>query len=511
MSREACLAELRALIPPDRLLTDPAELYVYESDGFTIAHARPAAVVFPLSTEEVAAVVKTLAKHKVQIVPRGTGTGLAGGCVAYENGVVVSTSKMNRILTIDLQNRVAHVQAGVRNTGLSDAVALLPLDVTGAAAVEPPATTSPSKDAVDASAGLKGMANPYHFSPDPSSQRASTLGGNASTNAGGIHVLKDFVTSNHVLGMEMVLSDGEVVRIGAWNGAYESGPFDLPGLICGHEGTFGLITSLWVRLVPKATSFRTLVAMYRTTPDACNTVSDIIGAGFLPAAMEMMDGAMIQIVEDAFAFGFDRAAQALVLIEIDGIEELLDAQVAEIIAICNRHNPMNIEKSEDPARRAALWKARKSAFGAIGRVSRSYCTQDACVPRSMLAQVLTRIDEIGREHGLKITNVFHAGDGNVHPIFLYDDRDETQVQNTLEAAEKVLKYCIDIGGTVTGEHGVGVEKIHIMPYQFDKATMEQFRRVKLAFDPMEQINAGKLIPSEKVQVNLMKPGRQVPQ
>jgi glycolate oxidase len=355
------------------------------------------------------------------------------------------------------------------------------------------------------------VLNTYHFAPDPSSQRASSIGGNASTNAGGIHTLKDFVTSNHILGLEMVLANGEVINVGGHNGAYEGGPFDLPGLICGHEGTFGIICSLWVRLVPKATSFRTIIAFYSTTADACNAVSEIIAAGHLPAAMEMMDGSMIQIVEDAFHFGFSRKAQAMVLIELDGVESLLDAQMKEVCAICDSHHPISGQTSADPARRAALWKARKSAFGAIGRISHSYCTQDACVPRSKLAEVLQRIDEIGKEHGLSITNVFHAGDGNVHPIFLYDDRDELQVQNTLAAAEKVLKYCIDVGGTVTGEHGVGVEKLHIMPYQFDQATMEQFLRVKEAFDPDERINAGKLMPSEKVKISLLKPGRHVPQ
>jgi glycolate oxidase len=520
MNRQALISDLIAATAAERVITDPAELYVYESDGFTIAHARPAAVVFVTSTQEVQAVIKILIRHDAQIVPRGTGTGLAGGCVAFDNGVVVSTVKMNKILSIDLDNRVAHVQAGVRNTALSDAVAQLPLEVEASlSAQEPPATSSPSFDPVDAMAGAAlttpkkytPTTNPYHFAPDPSSQRASSIGGNASTNAGGIHTLKDFVTSNHILGLEMVLANGEIIKVGGHNGAYEGGPFDLPGLICGHEGTFGIICSLWVRLVPKAQSFRTIVAFYSTTKDACNTVSEIIAAGHLPAAMEMLDGAMIQIVEDAFHFGFSRQAQAMVLIELDGIESLLDAQMRDVCAICDSHNPMSGQTSSDPNRRAALWKARKSAFGAIGRISHSYCTQDACVPRSKLAEVLQRIDEIGKEHGLSITNVFHAGDGNVHPIFLYDDRDEEAVQNTLAAAERVLKYCIDIGGTVTGEHGVGVEKIHIMPYQFDQPTMHQFLAVKHAFDPDERINAGKLMPSEKVQISLIKPGRHVPQ
>jgi len=301
--------------------------------------------------------------------------------------------------------------------------------------------------------------------------------------------------------------------VGGRNGCYEGGEggFDLPGLICGHEGTFGIITRLWVRLVPKATSFRTMVAVFNTTAQACNTVSDVIASGALPAAMEMMDGTMIRIVEDAFHFGFPPTAQALVLIEIDGIDALLDAQLQDIVRLCEKNHAASVELSKDPDRRAALWKARKGAFGAIGRVSHSYCTQDACVPRSKLAEVLARIDQIGKEFGIPITNVFHAGDGNVHPIFMYDERDPVQVQQTLLAAEKVLKYCIDVGGTVTGEHGVGVEKLHIMAYQFDRPTMEQFGRVKFAFDPEERINAGKLLPSEKVKVQLLKPGRQVPQ
>jgi glycolate oxidase len=475
------LAELKAALPAGALLTDPAGLFVYESDGFTIAKARPRGVVFPASLQEVVRVVEILARHDVQIVPRGSGTGLAGGCVAFERGVIVSTTRMNRILSIDVDNRVAHVEAGVRNTQLSDTVALLP----GGAV--------------------------YHFAPDPSSQRASTIGGNAATNAGGIHTLKDFVSSNHVLGLQMVLADGSVLETGAQNGCYESGTFDLPGLICGSEGTFGIITSLWVRLAPKATSFRTIVGFFSDTADACETVSDVIGAGVLPSAMEMMDGRMVKVVEEANHFGFPPNAQALILVEIDGIGPLLDGQMNHIADICRRNNAVSVETSGDPVVRARLWKARKAAFGAIGRISHSYCTQDACVPRSTLASVLRRIGEIGREHGLDITNVFHAGDGNVHPIFLYDDRNEAEVQNTLHAAEKVLKYCIDVGGTVTGEHGVGVEKIHLMPYLFDELTMAQFARIKLAFDPGERINAGKMIPSDKVRVTLLKPGRHVPQ
>ena len=517
--QSALIADLRRILAPERVISDPSELYVYDCDGFTIARSTPGAVVFPISTEEVVAVVRLLGERNVQIVPRGTGTGLTGGCVAFENGVVVSTARMNKVLKIDLENRVAHVEAGVRNTALSDAVAQLPLNVEIEAddvhAVHP--TTSPSRDPVDGGAvapianGKSQIANPYHFAPDPSSQRASTIGGNASTNAGGIHTLKDFVSSNHVLGMEIVLPDGTVLEIGAKDGCYESGPFDLAGLICGHEGTFGIITRVWVRLIPKATSFRTLVATFATTTQACAVVSDVIASGMLPAAMEMLDGRMIEIIESIYHFGLPKEAQAMILTEIDGIDALLDAQMQDVIDISKKHGALSIENSADPTTRMKLWKARKSAFGAIGKISPSYCTQDACVPRSRLGEVLEEVDKIGRKWGLQINNVFHAGDGNVHPIFLYDDRNDAEMQNVLLAAEEVLRYCIDIGGTLTGEHGVGVEKIHLMPYQFDEATMRQFQRVKDAFDPGERINAGKLLPSEKLIVNLIKPGRHAPQ
>ncbi len=475
------IGELRSLLSNHAVVSDPSELLVYESDGFTIAKARPSAVVFPTTTAQVVQIVKLLSRYDVQIVPRGSGTGLAGGCVGFNGGIIVSTARMNKILKIDIPNRVGHVQAGVRNTQLSEAVAALP--------------------------GGSGL----HFAPDPSSQRASTIGGNAATNAGGIHTLKDFVSSNHVFGLELVLPDGNILRTGGENGCCERGPFDLPGLICGSEGTFGILTSLWVRLAPKPLSFRTIVGTFASSADASSSVAQIIGSGLLPAAMEMLDGQMVRVVEEAFNFGLPENAEALLLTEIDGIDELLDEQADAIVDIHHRNRAITVESSGDPRRREYLWKVRKNAFGAIGRISRSYCTQDACVPRSKLVEVLKRISEIGREHGMLITNVFHAGDGNVHPIFLYDDRDESQVQNTLRAAEKVLQFCVDVGGTITGEHGVGVEKIHLMPYLFDEATIGLFSRIKHAFDPDERINAGKLIPSDKVNVRLLKPGRKVPQ
>jgi glycolate oxidase len=475
------ISQLQSLLGENSVISDPSELIVYESDGFTIAKSCPSAVVFPTSTAQVSEIVKLLHRHDIQNIPRGSGTGLAGGCVAFNDGIIVSTARMNRILQIDIQNRVAHVQAGVRNTQLSEAVNALP------------------------------GGDRLHFAPDPSSQRASTIGGNAATNAGGIHTLKDFVSSNHVFGIEMVLSDGTVLQTGGENGACERGPIDLVGLLCGSEGTLGIITSLWVRLAPKPLAFRTIVGTFASSSDASSAVAEIIATGLLPAAMEMMDGQMVRVVEEAFGFGLPPNADALLLTEIDGIDELLDEQAERIVQIHHKYRAITVQSSGDTARRQYLWKVRKGAFGAIGRISRSYCTQDACVPRSMLVDVLKRIDEIGREHGMRITNVFHAGDGNVHPIFLYDDTDEDQVQNTLRAAQKVLQFCVDVGGTITGEHGVGVEKIHLMPYLFDEATMNLFSRIKKAFDPDERINTGKMVPSEKVNIRLLKPGRNVPQ
>ncbi|MEM8873375.1 MAG: FAD-linked oxidase C-terminal domain-containing protein [Planctomycetota bacterium] len=470
------------LLGSERVASDAAAKKVYESDGFTIACGEAGCVVFPESAEQVVGVVRKLKDLDIQLVPRGSGTGLTGGCVAFGGGVVISTARMGKVLEIDLPNRVAHVEAGVRNVQLSDAVAALP----------------------------GGMW--FHFAPDPSSQRASTIGGNAATNAGGIHTLKDFVSSNHVLGMELVTPEGEVVTVGATDGRHSVAGPDMAGLVCGSEGTLGIITSVWVRLVPKASSYRTVVATFPSQRAACDTVSDVIAEGFLPAAMEMMDGRMVQLVNDTFKLGIDADARALLLIEIDGITALLDADVDDLRAIANKHGALTIDASGDPARRQQLWKARKAAFGAIGKISPSYCTQDACVPRSRLGEVLSEIDRIGQRYGLSINNVFHAGDGNIHPIFLYDDHDPVAMRNTLEAAEEVLKFCIDIGGTLTGEHGVGVEKLHLMPYMFDGNTLRQFNEVKAAFDPNERMNAGKLLPSKTVRIDMLEGvGRKVPQ
>ncbi len=467
--------ELSVIVGPDGVLGDPDELYVYECDGFPIARGLPTAVVFPRDTQQVAACVAAIAKHDLQVVARGAGTGLAGGAVAYGEGVIVCTSRMTTIESIDLESRVACVQAGVCNTALTDAVA-----------------------------SQGGVGPLLHFSPDPSSQRASTIGGNAATNAGGITTLKHGVTTNHILAVEIVLADGTIATTRAPGLADAAGP-DLTGLICGSEGTLGIITRLWCRLVPKPRCFRTIYATFTSTASACRSVSDVIAAGIVPASMEMMDGSMVKVVEDAFHYGFDASAAALLLIEIDGVDLILDEQLEAIRRIIEHNGGGGIEQCADPQRRAALWSARKRAFGAIGRISPSYCTQDACIPRSKLPEAVERLVEIGAAYGLKITNVFHAGDGNVHPILLFDDADPDQVQNTLRCADAMLEYCISLGGAITGEHGVGVEKLHLMPRMFNPQTIALFQEIKNCFDPHHRLNDGKLIPSDTLRIEILKP------
>ncbi|MBI1337165.1 MAG: FAD-binding protein [Phycisphaera sp.] len=464
------IPELIRLLGPDAVLTDPQELRVYECDGFPIAKGLPTAVIFPRDTVQVAQAVGIITRHNLQVIPRGSGTGLAGGAVAYGSGVIVCTSRMTRIESIDLDNRVAVVQAGVLNTALSDAI----------------------------------LHSGLRFSPDPSSQRASTIGGNAATNAGGINTLKHGVTTNHVLGVEFVTAQGEIVQTRA-TGLYDGVGPDLPALLCGSEGILGILTRIWCRLVPIPRHFRTMYAVFNDSQAACRSVADVIAAGLVPASMEMMDGQMVRVVEEAFHYGFPTDAQALLLIEIDGVERTLDGQLQQVVSICKHNGACDIQHCSDPTRRAELWSARKRAFGAIGRLARSYCTQDACLPRSALAKAIKEITEIGRRFGITLSNVFHAGDGNVHPILLFDEDNPDEVQNTLRCSEEILEYCITLGGTITGEHGVGVEKLHLMPKLFSPQTLRTFTDIKTALDPGHHINDGKLIPSDTLHIELMQP------
>ncbi len=473
---ETVLNRLREVVGDEGVLADRNELVAYECDGLPIAKGVPTAVVFPTDTGQVAECVRVLAKLGVPIVPRGSGTGLTGGCVVFGGGVIVSTSRMTRIESIDLANRVAVVGAGVRNLALNEAVAArgTPMGAT--------------------------EGGWLRFSPDPSSQSASTIGGNAATNAGGINTLKYGVTTSHVLGVEVVLADGAVVRTGG--GLCDGVGADLTGLLCGSEGTLGIITRVWCRLTAGPRHFRTVYAEFGCMREACQTVSDVVASGVVPTSMEIMDGQMIGVIEQAFGYGFSAGAGALLLIEIDGVEAVLDEQLESVVRICGANGAEGVRHCADAQERAELWRVRKRAFGAIGRISRSYCTQDACVPRSKLPEAIEAITAIGGRYGLKVTHIFHAGDGNVHPILLFDEDDADDVQRVLAASEAILEYCVSIGGTITGEHGVGVEKLHLMEKMFNSATMAAFGDIKAAFDPDGCINDGKLIPSDRIRIEL---------
>jgi len=449
--------ELRARLGAQQVLSSPSELIVYECDGFTIEKSVPEAVVFPCSTDEVAEVIKICSHHDVPVVPRGAGTSLAGGCLPVGGGVVMMLTRMKKIHEVNLRERFAVVEAGTPNIQLGRALA-----GTG-----------------------------YHYAPDPSSEGASTIGGNVATNAGGPHTLKYGVTGNHVLGVEAVLGDGSIVRIGPVENPAE---LDLVGLLVGSEGTLGIVTRIWVRLTPNPQDYGTMRAIFDSVDDASGAISDIIGAGIIPAAMELMDRGILGAVEEAFHFGFPPDAEAIVVIEVDGPAVDLDRQQEQIAEFCRERNAREVLQAANANERELLWKCRKLAVGAVGRLSPSYCIQDGVVPRTRLPHILHRIVEIGRKHQVRVVNVAHAGDGNVHPILLFDERDRDQVARVLAAGKELLQECIDSGGSVTAEHGIGVEKIDFMSRLFDEADLEAMNRLHEVFNPTGRLNPGKVLP-----------------
>ncbi len=463
---------LRAIVGDEAVVARPTELKVYECDGYTLEKRAPEVVVLPQSTEQAAAIVRLLQRERIAFVPRGAGTGLSGGCLPVEAPVMIGTSRMNRILEIDYANRRVVVEAGVVNLWVSNAV----------------------------------QERGFCYAPDPSSQQACTIGGNVAENSGGPHTLKYGVTTNHVMGVQLVLPDGEVVALG---GAVEDAPgYDLTGLVVGAEGTFGIVTQATLRLVRQPEAWRTLLGIFESVDDATATVSDIIGAGIIPAALEMMDQLIVQAVEAAFHFGFPTDAGAVLIVELDGLAAGLPPQVEHVIQICRAHRARTVQVAKDEAERAALWKSRKRAFGAVGRLAPNYCTQDGVVPRTKVPEILRRITAIGQRHRLRIGNVFHAGDGNIHPILLFDERDADEVRRVLAAGAEILEACVALGGSITGEHGIGVEKIAQMPLIFspdDLLVMGQLRRV---FDPEGRCNPGKILPTPGVCVETTRPHRQ---
>lgn len=442
----------------ENVLWHPAELVVYDCDGYTVERRPPQLVVFPASESEVCHLVKTANALGLKLLPRGAGTGLAGGATPRDGEVIVSLTRMNRIHKIDIVNRYAEVDPGVLNTQLARA-----LEGTG-----------------------------LHYAPDPSSQTASTLGGNAATNAGGPHTLKYGVTLNHVLAVNLVTTSGDVITVQSPHG---NGQLDLLSVVIGSEGTLGIITRLWLRLTPNPRSFRTFRAVFDTPEAACEAISDIIGAGILPAAMELMDRGILDAVEEAFHFGFPPDAGAVVVIELDGFPAAVAQEAEKVLELCRKWGAREILEARSEEERQQLWKCRKMAVAAVGRLSPSYCIQDGVVPRTRLPQIIREIQEISRRHGVPVVNVAHAGDGNIHPIFLFDERNCAQVQRVLAAGQEILRRCIALGGSITAEHGVGLEKLHLMEAQFAEPDLEAMRRLRRAFDPGGTLAPGKLIPT----------------
>lgn len=455
----ALVAELRRIVGSDAVLANHSDRVVFECDGFVIEKNCPDVVVFPRTAEQISQIVKLCNEYDTPYLPRGAGTSLAGGCLPVGGGVMLVLTRMKEILEINLRDRYAVVEPGVVNVWLTKA--------------------------------LKGTG--FHYAPDPSSQGACTIGGNLATNSGGPHTLKYGVTVNHVLGLEAVLPDGSIVQFG---GPAEDTPgLDLTGVIVGSEGTLVIATKIWVRLTRDPQGYRTMLGIFESVEAATNAISDIIGAGIVPAALELMDQGILVAVEEAFKFGFPLDVEAILLIEVDGLEAGLDQQRDEIAAICLKNGAREVRQAASAAERQLLWKCRKQAFGAVGRLSPSYCTQDGVVPRTKLPHLLRRIYAIGQAHGIRIVNVFHAGDGNVHPILLFDERDAEQVRRVLLASEEILNECIDCGGSVTGEHGIGVEKLSFMNRLFTPADLEVMERLRVAFNPEGRLSPGKMLPT----------------
>ncbi|MBH77347.1 MAG: FAD-binding oxidoreductase [Dehalococcoidia bacterium] len=451
------LDELRNLVGSENLLHKPEDLLVYELDG-TIDRALPEAVVFPANTEEVQGVVHACNTHEVPVTPRGAGTGLSGGAIPARQGVIVGTARMRRILNVDPLERTALVEPGAPNIQLSE---------------------------IAAEHGL-------FYAPDPSSQKACTIGGNVAENAGGPHCLALGVTTNHVVGMEVVTASGEL----EWLGSYgpDSTGYDLRGLFIGSEGTLGIATKVAVRLLPIPETVVTLLAIFDDVEHASETVSAVIGAGLVPAALEMMDRVTLQAAEEGLRCGYPPNAGAVLLIELDGIEELVQEQVQEARAACNKHGATEIRTATEANERTQLWKGRKGAIGALGRIAPNYYLLDGVVPRSKLVETMGEVSRISQKYKFPVANVFHAGDGNLHPCLLFDERDEGSTAKVLEAGAEIMQVCVDAGGALTGEHGVGYEKNRFMPLLYSETDLENMRRVREIFGNSGTFNPCKVLP-----------------
>lgn len=460
--RPEIVRKLENIVGRAGLVADETELLVYECDALTLFKNKPEIVVFPTTTEQVSRVVRLAAEHQIPFLPRGAGTGLSGGAMAAEGGIIIELQRMNRILSVDVENRLAVVQPGVVNLHISQAVAQYGL----------------------------------YYAPDPSSQLACSIGGNVAENSGGPHCLKYGMTTNHILALEAVLPNGEIVRLG--NSTGEPIGMDLVGTIVGSEGTFVIVTEITIRLLQKPQAVKTLLAAYHTIEECSQTISDIIAAGIVPAALEFVDAQTIEAVEaSVYKAGYPRDATAVALIEVDGFRAGLDETADEIVEICRRNNAYEIRIARNDQERAQLWLGRKGAFGAMGRVSPDMMVMDAVIPRTRLPEVLSEIYRLSNHYGFPVANVFHAGDGNLHPLILFDGRRADQVDKIFGLGEEIMKICVDVGGALSGEHGIGYEKKEFMGLVFSESDLETMARVKAVFNPTGLLNPAKIFPTRR--------------
>jgi len=452
--------QLQQIVGAPFVLHEPEDLMLYEYDG-GVTKSTPDAVVLPSTTEEVVEIVKLAAREGVPVVPRGAGTGLSGGAVPIAGGIVVGFSRMKRILELDLENLRAVVQPGVVNA-----------DITAAVAGEG-----------------------YFFAPDPSSQKACTIGGNVAENAGGPHTLAYGVTTNHVLGLEIVLPDGRIMHTGGK--PLDAPGYDLTGLIVGSEGTLGIVTKAIVRLMRAAEAVKTLLGVFDSVDDASRAVAEITARSITPAALEMMDGYTLKVVEDFCHAGYPVDAGAVLLIELEGLKEQVEHQAEQVAEVCRECAARDVHVARSAREREALWSGRKNAFGAIGRIATHFYVQDGVVPRSKVPAAMRVIQEASRKHNLTICNIFHAGDGNLHPLILFDARRPGEYERVVQAGSEILTYCIEAGGSITGEHGVGLEKRDLMPALFGPDDLAMMERIKNVFNPAGNLNPMKMLPSTK--------------
>jgi glycolate oxidase len=457
-AKVAVRAQLQRLLPPERVVWKTEDLFAYECDAQTLDRGLPLAVTFPATTEEVVAIVKSCAEHGVPFLARGAGTGLSGGAVAVDS-VLICTARLNQIHEVDVANRQAWVGPGVVNAHLTRAVA----------------------------------AHGLHYAPDPSSQNACTIGGNVAENSGGPHTLKYGVTTNHVLALEVVLPDGSLVELGG--PAADNPGLDLVSAFVGSEGTFGIATRILVRLTPVPEGVRTALAVFDQVADACRAVTEILHRGVTPAAIELIDQVTLRAVEAYIHAGFPLDAAAVLLVEVDGLQDELPEQADAVLAGCRAAGAREVRLAKDDAERLKLWKGRKQAFGALGRLAPNYYTHDGVIPRTRLPEVLTEIGRIAERHQVLIANVFHAGDGNLHPVVLYDERQPGVLARVKAAGDGILKLVISVGGALSGEHGIGLEKIGYMDQLYDEASLAEMRRLRDVFNPRGLCNPGKVIPA----------------